>query len=313
MDLPTKFLGAMIGSGLGDALGELAFRYGDKNRLLARISDSDILTYTDDTAMTLALAESLTAVGDLDEERLGRTFHEYFTREPWRGYGPGPPAIFARVAVTGVSYKEAARALYDGQGSLGNGAAMRITPLALYFFDSAQLYHKAEKSARITHAHPIGIDGAAVQARAIALALAWRSGKALQPGPFVQDLIAFARTTLITAKLEKVLHLIEADVTPAKAVADLGLSVAVHESMPFSLYCFLRYPGRYEDCLLCAILNGGDRDTMGAMAGALSGAYLGTAAIPAAWQSKLENRRRIEALSRRLVELRSKPELKGSQ
>lgn len=295
----------MIGSGLGDALGELAFGYDDKNRLLAGVSARDILTYTDDTAMALALAESLTAVGDIDEERLGRTFHEHFTREPWRGYGPGPPAIFTRVATTGVSYAEAARALYDGQGSLGNGAAMRIAPLGLHFFDSAQLYHKAEKSARITHAHPVGIDGAAVQARAIALALACGSRNALQSGPFVQDLIAFARTALITVKLEKVLHLIEADVAPAEAATRLGLSVAVHESMPFSLYCFLRYPERYEDCLLCAILNGGDRDTMGAMAGAISGAYLGAAAIPAAWQSKLENRQRIESLARRLLALRS--------
>ncbi len=313
MDLATKFLGGMIGSALGDALGELAFRYGDKNRLLAAISARDILSYTDDTAMALALAESLTSVGDIDEEQLGRTFHEHFTREPWRGYGPGPPAIFARVTNTRMSYTEAAQALYDGQGSLGNGAAMRIAPLALHFFDCAHLYHKAERSARITHAHPVGIDGAAVQARAIALALAWQSGKALQAGAFVRNLIAFARTTLIAAKLEKVLHLIEADVTPAKAAAALGLSVAVHESMPFSLYCFLRCPERYEDCLLCAILNGGDRDTMGAMAGAISGAYLGAAAIPTAWQSKLENGRRIEALARRLFELHSGHELNGDR
>lgn len=313
MDLPTKFLGAMIGSGLGDALGELAFGYGTKKQLLAAISARGVLPYTDDTAMALALAESLTDFGDLDEERLGRTFHEHFTREPWRGYGPGPPAIFARVAATGVSYTEAAQALYDGQGSFGNGAAMRIAPLALHFFDSQQLYHKAEQSARITHAHPVGIDGAAVQARAIALAMAWQSGKAVQAGPFVQNLVNFARTASITAKLEKVLQLIEADAAPAEAVADLGISVAVHESMPFSLYCFLRHPGCYEDCLLCAILNGGDRDTMGAMAGAISGAHLGAAAIPAVWQSKLENHRHIEALARRLVELRSNAELKESR
>jgi poly(ADP-ribose) glycohydrolase ARH3 len=305
MDLRVKFRGAMLGSGLGDALGELAFYCGDKNRLLASILQRDILTYTDDTAMALALAESLTAVGDVDEERLGRTFHEHFTREPWRGYGPGPPVIFMRVASKGLSYTEAARALYDGQGSLGNGAAMRIAPLALCFFDSAELYHKAEQSARVTHAHPVGIDGAAVQARAITLALARTSGDALQPRLFLQDLIAFARTTSIRAKLERVLHFIEVGVTPQEAAPRLGLSVAVHESMPFSLYCFLRYPDRYEDCLLCAILNGGDRDTMGAMAGAISGAYLGAEAIPSAWQGKLENRQHIEALAQKLFDVRS--------
>ena len=300
-----KFRGAMIGSGVGDALGELAFRYQNKNQLFACVAERDILTYTDDTAMAIALAESLAAVGDVDEERLGRKFHEHFRREPWRGYGPGPPAIFKRVAATGSSYAEAARVLYDGEGSLGNGAAMRIAPLALYFFDSLELYDKAEKSARVTHAHTVGIDGAAVQARAIALALTATSGEVLHARSFVQELIAFAHTPLITAKLKKVLSLIKADVTPAEAAADLGLSVAVHESMPFSLYCFLRYPERFEDCLLCAILNGGDRDTMGAMAAAISGAYLGVDAIPTTWQSKLENRRHIEGLGQKIFELRS--------
>ena len=304
VDLEAKFLGAMLGSAIGDALGELAFRYSDKRQLLMASERLETIGYTDDTAMALALAESLVAIGDVESQQLGDTFRGHYEREPWRGYGPGPPTIFTHVATTGLSYEKAARTLYDGEGSLGNGAAMRVAPVGLMFFDSAVLYEKVEVSARVTHTHPLGIDGAAVQARAIALALTWRSGKALPTGAFVQDLIAFARTTLMTSKLEKVLRLIEADVTPEMAVATLGLSVAVHESMPFSLYCFLRYPERYEDCLLCAILNGGDRDTMGAMAGAISGAYLGAAAIPESWQRKLENRERIEALARRLVELR---------
>ena len=304
MNARVKFRGVMIGSALGDALGELAFRYRNKNRLLAAVAERDMLTYTDDTAMAIALAESLATVGDIDEERLGDKFREHFTREPWRGYGPGPPAIFKHVAASGSSYAQAARVLYGGQGSLGNGAAMRIGPLALHFFDCPELYDKAEKSARVTHAHAVGIDGAAVQARAIALALTSKSGETLNAQSFVQDLIAFARTSLIRTKLEKVLSLIKADTTPADAAADLGLSVAVHESMPFSLYCFLRCPRHFEDCLLCAILNGGDRDTMGAMAGAISGAYLGAQAIPATWLSKLENRRHIEALAQKIFELR---------
>ena len=92
----------MIGSALGDALGELAFRYGNKNRLLAGVAENDMLVYTDDTAMAIALAQSLATVGDIDEERLGDTFREHFIREPWRGYGPGPPAIFKRVAATEI-------------------------------------------------------------------------------------------------------------------------------------------------------------------------------------------------------------------
>jgi poly(ADP-ribose) glycohydrolase ARH3 len=73
--------------------------------------------------------------------------------------------------------------------------------------------------------------------------------------------------------------------------------VAAHESVPFALYAFLRNPHSFEDCLFCAALNSGDRDTVGAMACAISGAYLGVDVIPQAWRARLENREQIEALA----------------
>jgi poly(ADP-ribose) glycohydrolase ARH3 len=75
----------------------------------------------------------------------------------------------------------------------------------------------------------------------------------------------------------------------------------MHESMPFAVYAFLRHPQSFEGCLLCAVLHGGDRDTLGAMACAVSGAYLGIEAIPPAWREKLENRKHIEDLADKLV------------
>jgi poly(ADP-ribose) glycohydrolase ARH3 len=52
------------------------------------------------------------------------------------------------------------------------------------------------------------------------------------------------------------------------------------ESLSFPIYSSLRFASSFEDCLYCAIMHGGDRDTLGAMAGAISGAYLGFEAIP---------------------------------
>jgi len=80
--------------------------------------------------------------------------------------------------------------------------------------------------------------------------------------------------------------------------------VAVHESLPFALYSFLRHPKSFADCLFCAILHGGDRDTLGAMACAVSGAYVGIDSIPQSWRQKLENRSYIEDLALRLSEIR---------
>ena len=291
----------MIGSALGDAIGELAFRYRTAADLDDAVDRLDTLIYTDDTAMALALAESLLAVGDIDTQQLGKTFHTHFEREPWRGYGPGPPTIFAHVTQSRIDYTRAAQALYGGAGSLGNGAAMRIAPVGLFFARSYDLYDKAAASAVVTHAHPVGVDGAALQARAVGLAAVSMSDQRIDPRSFVSELVAFARTAEMRDKLEQVRALLISSERPSVAAAQLGLSVAVHESMPFALYAFLRHVQDYVACVSCAVLNGGDRDTMGAMAGAISGAYLGIGAIPPAWRDKLENRQWIEELAHSLA------------
>ena len=95
--------------------------------------------------------------------------------------------------------------------------------------------------------------------------------------------------------------LLAENVSPAIAAKQLGQSVAVHESMPFAIYSFIRHPSSFEDCLYCAIMHGGDRDTLGAMAGAVSGAYLGIDAIPHEWRRKLENQEIIEELALELA------------
>jgi poly(ADP-ribose) glycohydrolase ARH3 len=306
MDLNSKFLGGMVGSALGDAIGELAFRGLGEADLHSVIAQGDALIYTDDTAMAIGLAESITQVGRLDPQHLGDTFRANFRREPWRGYASGPPTVFSLVERRGMSYSEAARSLFGGQGSFGNGAAMRIAPVGLFFHDSPDLYEQVRTSASVTHVHPIGVDGTAVLAWAVAQAVRLDPGEPFPLEPFSQGLIDFARTPEIRDKMVLVRSLIAEDIPPRDAARRLGRSVAVHESMPFAIYAFLRYPQSFERCLFCAILNGGDRDTLGAMACAVSGAYLGVEAIPWAWREKLENREYIGDLAVQLAEIRGK-------
>ena len=84
----------------------------------------------------------------------------------------------------------------------------------------------------------------------------------------------------------------------------MGHSVTVHESLPFAPYSFLCYSQSFELCLLCAGLNGGDRDTLGAMACAISGSYLGIEGIPLAWREKLGNHEHITDLALKLLGMR---------
>jgi poly(ADP-ribose) glycohydrolase ARH3 len=300
-DLEAKFLGSMVGSALGDAIGEIAFRYPKKNALCRQLDSLKEFCYTDDTAMSIGLAESLVEKGDIDQQELGERFKENFNREPWRGYGPGPPRVFSMVERSHLTYLEAAKSLFKRKGSFGNGAAMRAAPVGLFFHNSANLYEKASLSASVTHAHPLGMDGAAVQAKAVSLAVMLDPEQQFSPEEFIKKLAGFARTQEIKEKLLIIHQLIDADVTPFYASERLGRSVEVHESLPFALYSFLRHPGSFEDCLFCAILNGGDRDTLGAMACAVSGAYLGIEAIPQEWRQKLENGPYIESLAQKLL------------
>jgi len=305
-NLTAKFLGGMVGSALGDAIGEMAFRMSDEAGLRAWIAETRGLVYTDDTAMAIGLAQSLAALGYLDEQDLGDTFQVNYLREPWRGYAQGPPALFRQVSMTGTPYTEAARQLFRGQGSYGNGAAMRIAPLGLFFYDKPDLYAQAERSAIVTHAHPIGVDGAALLAWAVARAVALDPEKPFPTERFVEGLVACARTAEMRDKLQNVHGLLAQDAPGHVAAPILGQAITAHESVPFALYAFLRHPQSYEACLFCAILNGGDRDTLGAMACALSGTYLGVDAIPPEWRARLENREEIEALALQLAELKKR-------
>lgn len=301
MDRHARFCGTLIGAAVGDAVGELAFRCPERERLHAEIERSGGLRYTDDTAMAQALAESLAAVGDLDPQHLGEGLQRRYEREPWRGYGAGPPQIFLRVAATGESYETAARRLFGGAGSLGNGAAMRVAPLALFFHDSPELDAKARLSALVTHAHPVGVDAAAIQALAVAGALHLETGAAFDGAHFAESLAQHARTQELFRKLTALAGLLRSGAAPEAAAAALGTGVRGDESVPFALYCFLRHAHDYRAAVECAALQGGDRDTLGTLAGAVSGAFLGLEAIPARWRARLEEAGRIESLARAML------------
>ncbi|MGD9037987.1 MAG: ADP-ribosylglycohydrolase family protein [Desulfobacteraceae bacterium] len=303
IDIRAKYLGGMVGSALGDAIGELAFMIPQRERLSSNLDHVSELRYTDDTAMAIGLAESIIKVNGIDQQDLGDTFNANFQREPWRGYASGPPTIFSLVEKRGFSYTEAAREMFGGTGSLGNGAAMRIVPLGLFFHQAPDLYNLASLSAQVTHAHPVGMDGAAVQTLAVANAVKLDPQKEFPLQRYIQGLIDFARTLEIQTKMQRIQELLSEKVSPHEASDVLGRTVAVHESMPFAVYSFLKYPKSFEECLFCAILHGGDRDTLGAMACAISGAYLGLEAIPSGWREKLENRAHIEDLASELFRM----------
>jgi len=130
--LQAKFRGALLGVAVGDALGAPFEGAGTvRRRDLERLErEPGPLRYTDDTHMTIGMAESLVERRGFDGAHMVAVFARNFAAEPWRGYGAGPPQVF-RLIERGVPWDQAGRALFGGSGSFGNGAAMRVAPAAL--------------------------------------------------------------------------------------------------------------------------------------------------------------------------------------
>lgn len=286
--LPSRFAGCLLGCAVGDALGTFAFHRMPGR--LVNLEDGDRLTYTDDTAMAIGVAETLALHRRLDEKLLGDRFLANWRREPGRGYAPGPVKVFELVADKGIPWSKAAQMLYGWQGSLGNGGAMRAGPVGLFFHDAADLYEQARVSSIVTHAHPVGVDGTAIVARAVAGAFTLLPGGRFDPAGFAGMLEGFARTSEFRQKMRRVADLVRGNASDRDAADELGRSFRAEESVPFAVYSFLAHPGSFQECILCAVGNGGDRDTVGAMAGQIAGAFHGDAGIPGGWLEKLENR-----------------------
>jgi poly(ADP-ribose) glycohydrolase ARH3 len=289
--------GALLGTFVGDALG-MPFE-GHARAAMPTVIDMVHArggrgTYTDDTQMMIALAESLIERGRVEAEHLARAFRRAY--DPGRGYGGGTRRVLELWA-GGTPVADAARQIFGGQGSRGNGAAMRIAPIAVRFRDEPErLPEQAEASARLTHAHPVGVDGAVVQATAI--------GAALRDEPILDGARAAARTEEMRAALEEVAELLRERSRRAEAYARLRSSFDACEAVCAAIYSTLAHPS-FEAAVRFAVSLGGDTDTVAAMTGAIAGARDGARAIPQRWLDELEDdergRSHVEGLAMRLA------------
>ena len=155
---------------MGDALGSQFFVPANYPLLQRRELPPGPWQWTDDTEMACSVVAVLAAHDRIDQDALARSFAEHHDFD--RGYGPAVNRLL-RLVREGADWRELAAALFNGQGSWGNGAAMRIAPLgAWYADDPEQATHQAEISAYPTHQHREAVVGAMAVAAAAALAAA---------------------------------------------------------------------------------------------------------------------------------------------
>jgi len=252
--------------------------------------------------MMIGVAESLIKTRGFDGENMTQTFVKNYELEPFRGYGPGPPRIF-RLIRAGKAWDKAAQELYHG-GSYGNGSAMRVAPIGVFYYDNPEILREvAHKSSQITHTHQLGKEGAAMQAYAIGLATNLEPPLAVDQHDFLAKLTNYTQDRVYKEKLNRIKGLlVEPD--KARVTIELGNGIEAFNSVPTAIYSFLAQPDSFTQAVLYAISLGGDTDTIGAMTGAISGAYLGIESIPNSWKGKLENGFYIEELAERLWSLK---------
>jgi poly(ADP-ribose) glycohydrolase ARH3 len=286
--------GALLGTFVGDAVG-MPWTGLPANRVpdVLEMADGRLPrgSYTDDTEMTVAVAESLIECGEVVEEHLADQLLKHATS--LRGYGASTTAVFHQLS-RGTPAAVAARQVRDKQGSAGDGAAMRVAPIAVRFADRAPaLVENAARSARVTHVHPVGVDSAVVQAAAIAAALTGA------------DVHAAAAARASTEQIREVLliaaRLAASGAEPADVAGATPRSPAAPAALCRAIWCATAHDD-FEAVVSAAVRCGGDTDTTAAMAGAIAGARFGASAIPTRWLDQLEDGDRGRTHVERLAE-----------
>lgn len=224
-------LGAIAGDIIGSPYENLRTKRKDF-RLFTPLS-----FFTDDTVLTVAVADAILTGVDY-----GARIRSYARHHPFRGYGP--KFLLWMLSPQGKPYN-----------SLGNGSAMRVSPVAHAFSMEEDMLAEARKSAECTHNHPEGIKGAQATAHAIYLA---RHGA-------TKERIRETITERYGYDLSRTID----DVRP-----NYRVNLTCSGSVPEAIIAFLDSDG-FEDCIRNAVSLGGDADTQAAIAGAIAEPFYG--------------------------------------
>ena len=234
----------MYGAILGDIIGSpYEFDMGNKSKDFPLFSKNS--TYTDDTVMTIAVADAFLNAPEDEEmirQRLIASMQRFGKLFPCAGYG----GMFRRWL------KESDPQPY---GSYGNGSAMRVSSVGWLFDDLQTVRHMARLSAEVTHNHPEGIKGAEATASAIFLA---RTG---------------STKAEIKACIEEHFHY-DLSRTCDEIRPTYRHVESCQETVPEAITAFLEGDS-FEDVIRTAVSLGGDCDTLTAIAGSMAEGFYG--------------------------------------
>ncbi|MFI0263518.1 ADP-ribosylglycohydrolase family protein [Streptomyces sp. NPDC017056] len=278
-----RALTSLRGLSLGDALGSQFFVPANYPALKRRELPPAPWQWTDDTEMACSVLAVLARHGRIDQDALARSFADHHDFD--RGYGPAVNRML-RLVREGGDWRELASALFNGQGSWGNGAAMRIAPLgAWYGDDPEQATHQAEISAYTTHQHREAVVGAMAVAAAAALAAA--PGRTTGPEALLDGVLGLIPRSAVQAGLRRARDMLDyGNPGTVAAVLGCGRRTSAHDTVPFALWAAARHLGDFEGAFWATAQAGGDVDTTCAIVGGIVAAGGGTP--PQDWLDRVE-------------------------
>lgn len=267
MDLGDRVAGTLLGTAVGDALGlpcegmsaqRIARRFGklDRYHLVGRTG-----YVSDDTEQSALVAQSL-AKFPTDPDRCARAFRRslvgWFWRLPW-GVG---------LATVRASFRIMLGFSRTGVRSAGNGSAMRAAVIGAYFHDRPDLRRRFGAAiAESTHTDDRALQGALYVAELSAA------------GP--QEARRVVTEPELAAALDRAAELAKRGASTSEAAASLKTTGYVVHSVPFALFCYLRYGETPLLAIQECIAAGGDTDSIGAILGGWLGARHGESGLPA--------------------------------
>jgi ADP-ribosylglycohydrolase len=258
--LKDQIIGCLFGGAIGDAYGGVRERGG--------------ISISDDTQLTLATCEAILAAGEVSPADIAKCFAEWFRDGRFTGVGASTLKALRDLEAGGHWALSGAK----GERAAGNGAAMRIAPLA-FLLDPLDASHRVtiRDVCRITHHSDEAYCGALAVLIAIRLSA---SGQWSQSPELFLRIAEPLPDSHVKDRLVMLAGLPE-DTRLADVAAQFGSSGFVAETVPLAIVAAMRITTATIESVIAEIVQaGGDSDTIGSIAGQIAGAHLGFARLP---------------------------------
>jgi ADP-ribosyl-[dinitrogen reductase] hydrolase len=293
-----RFLGALLGMAIGDALGmpvvgltaeEIRAKYGSIKNYYGRTLEDDIEIkpgeFTDESEIALCIVESLTTnQGVLDRENVGARML-FLAKGESKRWMHNDTLMALQEAESSREFNVA----LDEDGPATGDVAVRGVPIGLLHalgpFDESDLRADSETATRLTHGSPAAI--AATTAIAFATQLAGRG--AILRRDWAAQTADFLGGGELATKLEQTNQLAEHNEQLESAIQLIGAGIDAAEAVASGFYAAM-IADSFEAAVEAAVNAGGATDTRGAIAGGLYGASVGVSEIPQGLIDGLESR-----------------------